>query len=258
MAGRIADPLASRRPDPRSGHVPWPRRSATLVRDLAAAVRHGRVDTAVDVIDDAVAEGVPAVQLYVDVLPAVLVEIDAAAAGGAGVSDPGTLTWSRTAIHHAERVLGAVAGLQEVGDAAPASKGAVVLGAPEGEWHDIPMRIVAEVLTLDGYDVVALGASVPPAAFRAAVERHAADLVAVGISVATQAGLDAAAPLVRLIRSDLEAFDRPVTVAVGGPAVLSLQESRHLGADTWAPDARGLALVLDARLRRRPRPALLR
>lgn len=67
-------------------------------------------------------------------------------------------------------------------------RGTVVLGAPPGDAHGLPLAMVADLLRARGFEVVDLGADVPAPSFAHAV-RAANRLVGVGLC-ATRAGND--------------------------------------------------------------------
>lgn len=69
-------------------------------------------------------------------------------------------------------------------------RGTVVVGAPAGDAHGLPVMLMADLLRGRGFDVVDLGADTPPTAFARAAA-NADRLVAVGIC-ATSAGNDEA------------------------------------------------------------------
>ena len=55
------------------------------------------------------------------------------------------------------------------------SRGTVVFGAPIGEHHVLPISVVADLVRLNGFSCLELGADVPPAAFaRGGTERTSA------------------------------------------------------------------------------------
>jgi excisionase family DNA binding protein len=90
-------------------------------------------------------------------------------------------------------------------------RGTVVLGAPAGDAHGIPVMLMADLLRGRGFDVVDLGADTPPAAFAraaAGVDR----LVAVGIC-ATRADNDGA----------ISAAVSAIAEATGAPVILGGQ-----------------------------------
>lgn len=121
------------------------------------------------------------------------------------------------------------------------SRGSVVFGAPRGEMHSLPIAIVADVVRLQGFDVLELGADTPPDAFGAAAAR-ATRLVAIGISVTNPDHLAAAREAIDAIR----AVAPTTPIIVGGQAVGDDAAATHLGADAWAADARRAAETIAA------------
>jgi excisionase family DNA binding protein len=113
-------------------------------------------------------------------------------------------------------------------------KGTVVLGAPAGERHGLPLAMVADMFRAAGYDVTDLGADVPDESFLMAAQ-SADRLKAVGVGVSNDGSLPGARRLIKLLREALPAGTRIVT---GGAAVESAQA---VGADFHAAD--GVAAV---------------
>ncbi|HMG42508.1 MAG TPA: helix-turn-helix domain-containing protein [Acidimicrobiales bacterium] len=111
------------------------------------------------------------------------------------------------------------------------SRGTVVLGAPTGERHALPIAVVSDLVRLAGFTVVELGADVPPEAFGLAA-RRAERPIAVGIGVTTVAHLDAARAAVARVRADAPG----VPVLIGGQAVRSPEVAGLLGVTVWAAD----------------------
>ena len=126
-------------------------------------------------------------------------------------------------------------------------KGSVVLGAPEGESHTLPVAIAADLIRLAGFTVLELGAEVTPETFVAAAQRTDR-LVAVGISLTTAGGLDAALEVRRRLADELP----DVTVIVGGQAVANPDVAAMVGSAAWTADGADLVAKLDelARARR--------
>jgi excisionase family DNA binding protein len=120
------------------------------------------------------------------------------------------------------------------------SKGTVVLGAVAGEAHGLPVTILADVVRAGGWSVVDLGPDVPVGSFARLVAQQD-DVVAVGVSVTTEANLAQVPGAVAAIR---ELTDVPVLV--GGRAVADEQAARRLGGDGWAPDGRQAVELLHA------------
>jgi excisionase family DNA binding protein len=175
------------------------------------------------VVSDALASGYTPQRCYLDLLSAAMAEI------GAGVAD------GRLAI--ADQYV-ATATAQRVGARLGArfrrrgrSRGTLVLGAPSGERHGLPIAIVADLVRLAGFTVVELGADVPPAAFGLAAQR-ADGLVAVGIGVTSIEHLDAASAVIGAVRATAPG----VPVLLGGQAVRSPEVAGLFGVSEWAAD----------------------
>jgi methanogenic corrinoid protein MtbC1 len=112
------------------------------------------------------------------------------------------------------------------------SRGSVVFGAPRGEHHTLAISIVADLVRLEGFSCLELGADVPAEAFAGAAE-GAYRLIAVGIGVTRASNLDAVAGTVRAVRG----LDAAIPVIVGGQAADPAMATQT-GADAWAGDGR--------------------
>jgi excisionase family DNA binding protein len=108
------------------------------------------------------------------------------------------------------------------------SRGTVILAAPSGDLHTLPVAMVADLLRWRGFDVSELGANTPANAVAQAVDQGHR-LVAVGIA-STTAGLDGevarSSEAVRLAAPG-------VAILIGGNAIRSAAHARRLGADIW-------------------------
>lgn len=129
------------------------------------------------------------------------------------------------------------------------NRGTVVFGAPVGELHALPIAIVADLVRMEGFQCLELGANVPPEAFADAA-RHAQRLVAVGIGVTTAAHVDAVRATIDAVRDVCP----EVPVLLGGQAVLNPEIASLHGATHWAADGAEAVTVIDALARRRPSP----
>lgn len=108
--------------------------------------------------------------------------------------------------------------------------GAIVVGAPSGELHGLPVALAADLLRSAGFEVIDLGADVPAEAFVASAQA-VDDLAAVAISVTAKSHrLSAAAAVHALRESGVSA-----PIVIGGAAVNS-KDAPDLGADCWVPD----------------------
>jgi excisionase family DNA binding protein len=119
------------------------------------------------------------------------------------------------------------------------SRGTVVLGGSPGELHGLPIALVTNVLRSRGWEVVEMGPNTPTADLVRAA-RDTDRLRAVGVSVGSDATLDAAAGTLAEVRRHLPG----VPLLVGGPAVPDAVTARRLGGDGWAGDADDLDALL--------------
>jgi excisionase family DNA binding protein len=119
------------------------------------------------------------------------------------------------------------------------SRGTVLLGAPVGERHSLPVAMLGDLLRGEGWEVSDLGADIPVASFVRAA-REATDLVAIGVSVTSPENLPAAATLLTALGPVVDG----IHLVVGGPAVQDLAHAQALGAHGWASSAHELAAQL--------------
>jgi len=115
------------------------------------------------------------------------------------------------------------------------SRGTVVLGALEGDYHALASAIVADVLRGRGFAVADLGANTPSQSFVETIGA-AERLVAIGIVVS--------APLRdRAIRTAISAIkdESESPLLLGGLTIRDAQHARRLGADGWTGSSRAAA-----------------
>lgn len=121
------------------------------------------------------------------------------------------------------------------------TRGSVVIATPPGELHGLATAIIADLLRAAGFEVVDLGANVPPDSL-ADLVAGTPRLVAVAISVSGPEGLAGVEPLidaVRQIRGD-------VPVLIGGRAIRDAEHATALGADGYAADGGGVVAAIEA------------
>ncbi|MEU1122748.1 cobalamin-dependent protein [Streptomyces sp. NPDC005899] len=112
--------------------------------------------------------------------------------------------------------------------------GRVTVACVDQEWHVLPARLLAEVLTLRGWRVDFLGAQVPTPHLVGHLHTNGADVVALSSSLPTR--LPAAHAAITACQA------AGVPVLAGGAAFgPDGRYARRLGADAWAPDARAAA-----------------
>lgn len=128
-----------------------------------------------------------------------------------------------------------------------ATRDRVVVACADGEWHALPARLLAEVLTLRGFRVDFLGAQVPTPHLITHLHRSTPDVVALSGSLPTRL------PVAHATITACQSAGLPVMVggAAFGPGG---RWARLLGAQAWAPDARSAADRLGTPLPRPLRP----
>jgi MerR family transcriptional regulator, light-induced transcriptional regulator len=120
------------------------------------------------------------------------------------------------------------------------SRGTVVLGAPAGEHHALPLALLADVVRGRGWDVSDLGADVPARSF-ARTAAASQRLRMVGVSISTPESMRAGEETIAALRGALNG----VPILAGGHAVVDEALARSIGADGWAPHGRAVAALLD-------------
>lgn len=103
-----------------------------------------------------------------------------------------------------------------------------------GELHEVGLRIVTDLLELDGWQTWYLGASVPPAAAAQLCVEQRADLLLVSATLPPH--IEAVADVIRHVRARPELVD--MKVLVGGRAFRNAPDLwRTIGADGYAANA---------------------
>ncbi len=116
-------------------------------------------------------------------------------------------------------------------DAAPVSKGKIVIATVKGDVHDIGKNIVKVLLENYGYDVIDLGKDVPYQAVVDAVIKYDAKLV--GLSALMTTTLVSMKETIELIHGN----GLDCKIMVGG-AVLTPEYAKEIKADYYAKDAK--------------------
>ncbi|GAA4556416.1 cobalamin B12-binding domain-containing protein [Pseudonocardia xishanensis] len=125
-------------------------------------------------------------------------------------------------------------------------RGRVTVACVDGEWHALPARLLAEVLTLRGFAVDFLGAQVPTPHLVEHLHRTGPEAVALSGSLA---------PRLPTAHATINACTATGTPVLAGGAAFGVDGAyaRLLGAH-WAPDARAAADLLAAGSLARPEP----
>jgi methanogenic corrinoid protein MtbC1 len=190
---------------------------ALLAADLVAAR---------GIVDGALAGGMPAASIYLEVLQPTLYEI-------------GRL-WSRAEITVAQEHLATAAAQSSMARLAErlrdrprrVAPGTALVACVSDELHALGGRMVADFLEADGWRVVYLGALTPGRELAALAAEHGAQVVALSAALADRV------PTVAAMCAELRMLDPPPYVLVGGQAFAGSRErALRTGADAFAADA---------------------
>jgi 5-methyltetrahydrofolate--homocysteine methyltransferase len=193
--------------------------------ELRQAVIDGQAKVAVAKATQALAEGIPADVVLQDGLVAAMKEVGQLFEDGE-VFVPEMLVAAR-AMNAAMAVLKPL--LTEGGG--PASAGTVAIGTVQGDLHDIGKNLVAMMLEGSGYNVVDLGADVPPERFVEAV-RDGAQVVAMSaLLTTTMTNMKA------VVEAITEAGLRDQVRIIVGGAPITDRYAAEIGADGYSADA---------------------
>ena len=214
-------------------HEGGSRRRAPWAERLEARLLAGDARGAWGVVEAALAAGAELEEIYLDVLAPAMAAIGA--------------RWERGELDVSMEHRATGIAMRLIGRLGPRfvrrgrTRGAVILGAPAGERHALPVALLSDLLRQHGWEVSDLGADVPDESFVHAV-RNTPDVVAVGVSVTTDEGLVSATSAFAALR----AATSHVALVVGGRAVTSQEAGLALGADRVVLDARRFADLLES------------
>jgi excisionase family DNA binding protein len=203
-----------------SGRLSFASRSRRLRVRLVAGDEHG----AWAIVEEALVSGAEPGEIYLELLVPALRDIGIA--WSEGVLDVGD---EHRASYVAERLIGRMGPrFARRGK----TRGTVVIAAPAGERHALPIALVGDLLRSKGFALSALGADTPAESIAHAVTRTLAERPSATILLlcVTSPGNDES------VEQTIEAarWAAPsVPIGVGGAAVPSEAAALALGADAW-------------------------
>ena len=206
------------------GSVRWDER---LCKRLVAADDSG----AWGVVESALASGMSVHDVYTKMVVPALREVgDLWEAGEIGIAE------EHAASQIAYRI---VARLAPLSAKRGVRRGTIVLGSTATELHSLPLSIAADLLRAEQFDVLDLGANLPPDSFAGRVATTDS-LIAVAVGVTSP---DQADEIRRTIAALREVTDVPIIV--GGRGVRGL-EAEDLGADAVTVNAEDAVATIEA------------
>jgi 5-methyltetrahydrofolate--homocysteine methyltransferase len=191
---------------------------------LANAVQNGEDEETVNMVKDALAEGVPAMEILDQALVPGIQQLGELFKDGE-VFLPEVLIACRAM----DRGVAELKPYLAAGDVH--RKGKIVIGTVEGDLHDIGKNIVRLMLECGGFEVIDLGVDVPASRFADAVRQHSPDIVAMSaLLTITMTNMPE-------VISALEAagLRNSVNVMIGG-APITREYADQIGAEGFAED----------------------
>lgn len=210
------------------GSAPSSRRQTTPGRPAVDRLREclikGDGAGAMQVVEEALAGGMDPEDVHLDLLAGAMRQVgDEWAAGRITIADEHRATAAAHSL---------IGGLARHFHRPGRRKGTIVIGAPPGDRHALPLALLGDPARGRGYDVIDLGADVPPEAFAEAAA--AADrLVAVGIHASIPAD-QAVARTVAALRDRIG----ETPILIGGTGVVDADHAHRLGGDRYGHSSR--------------------
>ncbi|GIE95188.1 cobalamin B12-binding domain-containing protein [Paractinoplanes rishiriensis] len=194
---------------------------SSVDESFLAAVGDGDEYAAVEIVHGLLDAGTPAQRVMVDLIGRTQLRV-----GELWAANEWSVAREHAATATSERALAAVAARTTVRP----HRGRITVACVDGEWHALPVRILAEMLRMDGWRVDFLGASVPGPHLVTHLHQTGPDAVALSCMIATR--LPRAHAAVTACRS------AGVPVIAGGRGFgPGGRYAQHIGADAWAANA---------------------
>jgi methanogenic corrinoid protein MtbC1 len=199
-----------------------------LTREVfLSAILAGERRAAVNIIEEALKDGAPLVDIYVDVIAQALKRI-----GKLWESNQITVAQEHLATAITQFVIASV--YPRMKTTGP-RRGQMVVTGVAGELHQIGANLVADAMETQGWDVSFLGTNVPSGAIVEAVQKNSSDVLC--ISTTLIANLPTVADLIGMVRARL-GKDAPRIVVGGAAYRLTASFAEDMGVLSPGPDLR--------------------
>lgn len=200
-----------------------------LYNEISTALQAGKQKIVAELVEQAIAEGLPAQDILEEGLLAGM-EVISVQFQNDEVYVPEVLV--------AARAMNAGAALLKplLAEAGAAALGKVVIGTVKGDLHDIGKNLVRLMLEGKGLDVIDLGVDVSAEKFLEACREHKADAVALSALLTTTMQ-----EMKNVVTLFTEAGMRDDVIIMVGGAPISDAFREVIGADIYTPDAASAA-----------------
>jgi 5-methyltetrahydrofolate--homocysteine methyltransferase len=197
----------------------------SIIKEIHNAVMEGQSDVVQEKVRAAMAAGLPASTILNDGMIAAMGEVGC-------LFEDGEYFVPEMLISARAMQAGLALLKPALKEADVKSAGKVVIGTVKGDLHDIGKNLVAMMLEGAGFEIIDLGADVPPEAFAAAVRENSPQLLAMSALLTTTMS-----SMIATVEALKEAGVREqVKVMIGGAPVTEAY-ARQIGADGFSPDA---------------------
>jgi methanogenic corrinoid protein MtbC1 len=192
-----------------------------LAGEFLRLVGDGDEFAAVEVVRSLLDAGQPAQRILIDLIARTQEQV-----GRLWAADEWSIAREHAATAVSERAVSTLAAHTVVRP----TRGRVTIACVDGEWHSLPVRLLAEMLRLDGWRTDFLGANVPGPHLVTHLHQTGPDAVALSCMLATR--LPRAHAAITACRT------AGIPVIAGGRGFgPGGRYARHLGADAWAAEA---------------------
>ena len=123
------------------------------------------------------------------------------------------------------------------------SRGLVIVAAPVGEQHVLPVAMLSDLLRLEGWEVTDLGVNLPASSLIRLME-DTPDAVAIGLSASSPESLAALGEMCEAVR----AAAPHLLVVAGGGAIEGHEHAVSLGAHQWAKTSEQMSDFIETHL----------